>query len=342
MLLPQTGSLALIGDECGRGVQLAVDTVNRTGGIAGKDIVLVPADAPDQSSIPQAAQFLLGPGRAAVLLGTGDSSLSYPGSAAAEVAQIPYIEIDAPADGLTTRGFKFLLRTALTTTMIAGIAITALTARFAGKSFGLLFSMDASCGAIAAAALTLCRQAGIAPLLSIGYAPDVADLHEPVGRLRRAGVEVIVHAAGLDDVLVMFQAMQDTGWRPQALIGAGAGYAYRDTAILLGNALSGTLVAAAPFYPAGAATIATAYMARFGTPPRAADSLTAYTGAMLVFNALNSAGGDPGRLLDVLRKTILPAGALVNGWGLAFDKSGQNQRSFATLQQWRGQSLQAA
>jgi ABC-type branched-subunit amino acid transport system substrate-binding protein len=75
--------------------------------------------------------------------------------------------------------------------------------------------------------------------------------------------------------------------------------------------------------------------------PRAAASLTAYVGAKLVFDVLNQAGGDATKLLDALRRCDIPAGSLANGFGVAFDKTGQNTRSFAVLQQWRGQVLQA-
>jgi hypothetical protein len=62
-------------------------------------------------------------------------------------------------------------------------------------------------------------------------------------------------------------------------------------------------------------------------------------GAKLVFDVLNQTGGDAGKLLDALRRTDIPSGTLANGFGVAFDKNGQNTRSFAALQQWQGQQL---
>jgi hypothetical protein len=46
-------------------------------------------------------------------------------------------------------------------------------------------------------------------------------------------------------------------------------------------------------------------------------------------------------LLDALHKAVLPAGSLANGWGFALDRTGQNTRAFAVLQQWRGGVLVA-
>jgi branched-chain amino acid transport system substrate-binding protein len=292
-----------------------------------------------QDQTERAAQALI-TGGAALLLGSGASALSYPGSAAAELAQIPYIELNAPADGIMTRGFKFLLRTGPTTTMIAAAAIGVIDQRYAAKKIGLLFNTGATAGAIAAAALAAWRQAKTPPLLSVGYPADAADLAEPVSRLKRAGAELILHAADAADVLLVNVAMQNLGWKP-TIIGCGDGFLLRETAYALGPMFDGTIVVGAPFYAARAAYIATAYSARYGMGPRAPDSLTAFVGAKLVFDKLNAVGGDPTALLAALQKTDIPAGTLANGFGVAFDKTGQNTRSFASVQQWKGGALVA-
>ena len=335
VLLPLSGPDSLVGDECMRGVQLAADAINGAGGIARQPITLMQGDF-NLNQVAQTAKSLIIDSAANLLLGTGSSDLAYSGSDAAELAQIPYIELNAPADGITTRNFKFLLRTTLTTSMIAATAINAISSRFGGKKFGLLFNTGSTAGAIAGAATAQWQQNKIAPLLSIGYPEDTADLSGPVGRLKRAGAEVILHAGGSDDVLVLFQSMRDIGWKPDAVIGCGDGYGLRETAYALGDLFEGTYISAAPFFPPRAGYIAAAYENRFGMPPRSADSLTSFVGAKLVFDILNSVNGDTTKLLEALRKTDIPTGTLANGWGTSFDKSGQNTRTFATLQQWRG------
>ena len=73
--------------------------------------------------------------------------------------------------------------------------------------------------------------------------------------------------------------------------------------------------------------------------PRGPQSLTAYVGAKLVFDTLNTVRGDPSGLLAALRATDIAQDELENGWGMAFDHDGQNTRSFVALQQWRGAAL---
>jgi len=325
--LPLSGDLSLLGIECLRGIQLAAGTAN-----------LITADTISQPQTAAAANSLI-TAHAALLLGSGDSDLSYPATAAAELAQIPFIELNAPADGLTTRGFKFLLRTGPTTSMIAALAVATVLRRYPGRQIGILFNTGATGGAIAAAALAGFTAAKAPVALVIGTPVDAMDLHDPVGRFQRAGVEVVLHAGGPSDVLAFYQAMQQQSWQPQAVLGCGPGYALRANALALGAAFDGTLVIAAPFYPPSAAALKAAYTARFGLPPQSPDSLTAYTGAKLVFDTLAAQGNDPTKLLAALRGTNIAQGALPNGYGIAFDRSGQNTRSFVTLQQWRDQTL---
>lgn len=337
--LPLTGNYALQGDEALRGIQLAIDVVNANGGLAGKPVSLAQADMSAQPGAAGAVNGLISNRQVNILLGSGTSALSYPASAAAEVAQMPFIELTAPADGIMTRGFKFLLRTCPTTAMVGNLASATIQSRFAGRKLGLLFNTGATGGAIAAGVISAMNAAKLPITLAAGYPEDAVDLSDPAGRMMRAKVDVLLHAAGPDDSLALFQAMRSLNWRPASLIGCGDGYGLRDTHIALGAALNGTLVIAAPFFSGPAAQIADAYAARYAVAPRSADSCTAYVGAKLVFDTLNAAGGDPTKLLPAMRKLNLAPGVLLNGFGAKFDTSGQNTASFVTLQRWKDGAL---
>jgi branched-chain amino acid transport system substrate-binding protein len=341
ILLPQSGPNALVGDECFRGIDMAVADINAAGGIAGQPLAMLPVDCPDEARATPAVQDMIG-AHANFLLGSGISAISYSASAAAELAQEPYIELSATADGITARGFKFLLRTCHTTSMIAIVATAAIAKAAPTKKIAVLFNTGATSGAIAGAALAAFKTLSIIPELIVGYPESVADLQEPVGRLRRAGTQILLHAGGPDDVLLLFQAMQDSNWRPNAIYGCGDGYGARETAYALGTAFDGVFFIGGPYYPDRAAYLAAAYQARYGMPPRSAESLTAYVGAKLVFDILNQTHGNSANLLDALHHTDIAAGTLANGFGVLFDKTGQNTRSFAILQQWHGQVLSAA
>jgi branched-chain amino acid transport system substrate-binding protein len=337
--LPLSGAAALEGSEVLRGIQLAADTVNAAGGIAGTPVQLVSADMPAPSDATAAVNGLINQAHAGVMLGSGDSSLSYPASAAAELAQTPFIELTAAADGICTRGFKFLLRTGPSTQMAAQLAVQTLQQRFAGRKLGLLYNSGMTGGDFAAALNAALAAAKLPVTLAAGYPEGIADLHDEAARMKQAGVQVLLHAAGPDEALGLALAERSLDWKPETLIGYGAGYRYRQTQAALEGGLDGAYVIAPPFYPAAADAVRAAYAARYGTAPRAADSLTAYAGAKLVFDTLNGMDGDAGKLLAALREANLPRGSLANGFGVQFDRNGQNTGAYVTLQQWRGDGL---
>lgn len=338
-VLPLTGIYALQGNEVLRGIQLAIEALNATGGLMGAPVELALEDMPTQTSAAIAVNQLISDNKVNILLGSGSSALSYPATAAAELAQVPFIELTSPAAGIMNRGFKFLLRTGPDTSMIGQLAAQTIKTRYAGKKLGLLFNTGATAGAIAAATITALGAEKQPIRLSIAYPEDVADLFAQAGRMMRAGVEVLIHAAGPDDTLALFEAMQNLHWKPAGLLGCGDGYALRDTQEALGAALDGTMVIAAPFYPGEAATIEASYEAKYGTKPRSADSCTAFVGTKLVFDTLKTVKGDPSRLIGAMRQLHLPQGTLANGFGAVFDGNGQNTASFVTLQSWQAGCL---
>ncbi|MCF3948461.1 ABC transporter substrate-binding protein [Acidiphilium iwatense] len=342
-LFPFSGAQALAGDEAWRGVALAVRAA-RGAGMA--PVRLIRADAADPArAVDIFAKSGAKSGPVTAILGTASSTASFAATAAAELAKIPYAELDAPADAITARGFKMLIRTGLTTADLAASASAAIAGVIAPGwhraadtlRIGLLFDVGAADGSFAAAMIAACKAAKLPILLTMGYATDAMDLAAEVDRMKRARIDLLVHAGRPAHVLLLYEAMDVASWRPRMIIGAGSGYGLSETGFALGPAIGNTMAVGCPLYASGGASaaIAAAYRRRYATQPRGAASLTAYVGAALVLQALRGGKTLPGALAAI----DAPRGMLANGWGAAFDASGQNRRSFATLQQWRGGAL---
>ena len=342
-LFPASGPLSLPGDEAFRGVALAAARHHAASPV--REIRLIRAGAADAAGAARAAHRLIHHDHADVILGTCSSTLSFAASAIAELANIPYVELDAPADGITARGFKTLIRTGLTTTDLAKAAMSVIIGRRAAPrrhqtlKLALLFDVGATDGAFAAAMIAACKTAKLPVLMAGGYSADAANLARHVARMKRAGIDIVVHAGNPDGVLLFYEAMANLAWRPRLIIGTGTGYGLASTGFLLGSALDGALVISSPLYQADgpSARIARLYQDRFAAPPRSSASLNTYAGASLVFESLMAGGRLPGALATQVRQP----GALANGWGFALNKAGQNTASFAALQQWRGGRLVA-
>jgi branched-chain amino acid transport system substrate-binding protein len=338
-VFPDHGGEALAGDEAWRGTALAIAAANQG---RKTPIRLLRTTTVDPS---RHIADLAKSNPPAAFLGTQSSTVSFAATAAAELDNIPYIELDAPADAITTRGFKMLLRTGLTTTALAARTIGAIAGQIApawhkstaNLRIAILFDDGATNGAFAAAMLDLAHQTKLPILLMLGYGTNTMDLASEIARMKRARIDLLIHAGRTEHVLLAYQAMATAAWRPRMIIGIGTGYGMSAIGFTLGSALENTMVVDAPLYAATgpSAAIAHAYQDRYARPPRSSASLTSYVGTMLVIAALDS--GKP--LIDTLRATNNPRSTLANGWGVAFNGDGQNRESFATLQQWRAGTL---
>lgn len=109
-LFPFSGSLALLGEESARGLEIAVDEINAKGGVQGEKVLLVRGDAVDNNQAIGEARRLISVENVAGVFGTFSSGRAVAASQVTELAGIPYFELGAVADEITGRGLENVYR----------------------------------------------------------------------------------------------------------------------------------------------------------------------------------------------------------------------------------------
>jgi branched-chain amino acid transport system substrate-binding protein len=109
-LYPFTGPLAMLGTEEWRGAETARVFQNEKGGVLGKKIEFVKADAPDAKAATSEAERLITVEKVKIITGSYSSSIAYASTPVAEKYQVIYFEQGGIADNITQRGFKYLFR----------------------------------------------------------------------------------------------------------------------------------------------------------------------------------------------------------------------------------------
>lgn len=352
-LFPLSGPQALLGDECFRGIEMATEERNAAGGVLGRQVRLLRADVTDAAQAQAEARrlaSLTGPERPVALFGTLDTQLSLAASQAAELQGMPYLELVAPGNAVTERGFQLLFRTCPRAAALARTALEAVAplADLLGTPevslrLAILHADAPGPQALAEALEARIRDSGLTLAARAGYGAQPSEIGAAVRRMRSSEAQVVLHAARGADTVPFFRALQEEGgWQPRAVIGLGGDYMLRETARSVGPAFEATLVADLPqpevaerFAPAMPA-FADAYRRRYGADMRSGHSIACYAGALLCYEALQRAGGaEPARLRAALLATDVPERGLANGWGARFDERGQNLRARPVLQQWR-------
>ena len=357
-LFPLSGPLVQLGDECFRGLELAVEERNGAGGLWSRPVRLVRADAPEEAQASAEARRLVGE-RVAAIFGSLSSAIALAATQVAELQDLPWFELAAPADALTERGFRNLFRSAPRAADLAAASIGAVEMLGAvlgrePRSFrlALLHAGTAEAQSISGTQEGIAQARGMDLALRLAQSPRGADHAALVQRLRAGGVEVVLHcpAQGEDftEVVALFRAMRDAGWRPRMVAGLGGAYALEETARTLGEDFEGVVHVGFPAgdvsdrYAPGAPAFLDAYKRRYGMDPRAGQSLGCYFGARVFLDALSRAGGpDRERIRAAVLATDIAEGTTAVGWGARFDERGQNTRARPYVQQWQGGRLVA-
>ena len=354
-LFPLSGNLALLGDESFRGLELAAEERNAAGGLLGRPIRLVKADATDASQAVAEARRLMGAEKVGAIFGSYGSQLALPASQVVELQGMTYLELGAISDALTERGFRGLFRTCPRASDFGRLSVAAVTEVLAplwqgepaGIGIALLHEEGLYGQTVAGFQEAELKAHNLRQVEKLAYAPRAADLGAMVQRLRGAGAQLVLHTGFQNDILLFFRAMQEARWLPRMVVGAGAGYSLAETARNIGPAFDGTLNVDFPQFEVneraapGARRFVEDYRRRYGSEPRSGHSLAAYVGARACLEAMQRAGGlDRDRLRPALLATDIAEGATANGWGLRFDEKGQNTRAQPALLQWqRGRLL---
>jgi branched-chain amino acid transport system substrate-binding protein len=350
-IFPLSGPLALLGDESFRGLELAIEERNAAGGVFGRVLRLVRADATDEASAADAARRLsAGPERVAAMFGSFSSAVALPASQLAEAAGVPWLELGAIADTLIERGFRWVFRASPSAADFAAVGIEAVTEVLAPalgvppERLKLAVAHEEAPGgnAVASVQESLARARGLTLVERTAYAARPADLNALVQRLRGQEAEVVLHTGAPGDELLLFRAFRDAGWHPRMVIGTAGGYGLAETARSLGDALLGAMSAdltpsaVNERYAPGARAFAEAYLRRYGAEPRSGHGLAANVGAKLFLDALQRAGGaEKEKLRAAILALDIAEGATPNGWGAQFDERGQNQRARPLVCQWQ-------
>lgn len=353
-LYPFSGGLALLGDESFRGAEMAVEERNAAGGVNGRKVALVKADAVDANQAVGEARRLTSVENVSAIFGSYASGISAAATQVTELAGVPYFELGAVADTITSRGFKYVFRSNSTAKSFADRSIESIGTVIAPmlkvdpKSLKIaIIYEDGPYGTLVGGFQREgAKRLGLNVVESQAYSAKSVDLSSLVLRLKGSGADVVLQTSYQNDTLLFFRQSASAGYKPRAVIGAGGGYSLQETAQALGASMDGIYNVDFPQVnmkedgAPGLKNFVAAYQKRYGIPPRSGHSLVNYVGAKAFLDVMAEAKSTD---KDKIRATALaykkPVGSSAAGWGFQFGENGQNQLASSNLMQWQGGKL---
>lgn len=349
-LYPISGSLALLGEESWRGAEIARLMRNEAGGIAGKEVLFAKGDANTVASSRSEAERLIEQQKVPAILGTYSSSRCMAASEVAARKGIPYFELGAIANAITTRGYDTIWRTNPTAADFSKAQIAFITDWYAPKLGKKpaevrvsIAHEDSDYGTSVADSFSKMAEAAGVQIVSVEpYAANTSDLSSVIFRLRKADPDIVMAVSYANDaILLSRQAYELKLGAP--ILGTGGGHSLQSFADALGKEANGvfnvdfTQYAVDEDFAPGLKDFLALYKKTFNEEPRSGHSLANFMGANVVFDILEKTGGsfDPAKIREAAMAMDIPKGETATGWGVKFDENGQNIKAMPLVTQWR-------
>ena len=353
-LYPISGSLALLGEESWRGAEIARLMRNEAGGIAGKEIVFAKGDASTVAAARSEAERLIEQQKVPAILGTYSSSRCMAASEVTARKGIPYFELGAIANAITTRGYNTIWRTNPTAADFSKAQIAFITEWYAPKLGKKpsevrvsIAHEDSDYGTSVADSFSEMAKAAGVQIVSIEpYAANTSDLSSVIFRLRKAKPDIVMAVSYANDAILLSRQAYELKLKAP-ILGTGGGHSLQSFADALGKEANGVLnvdftqYAVNESFTPGLKEFLALYKKTFNENPRSGHSLANYMGANVVFDILEKTGGsfDPDKVREVAMAIDIPAGQTPTGWGVKFDENGQNVKAMPLVTQWRDEKL---
>jgi branched-chain amino acid transport system substrate-binding protein len=350
-LNPYSGPMALYGTELTRGYELAVDKINAGGGVLGRKLELVRGDVTNPQQGIATVEQLVSKDKVDLFVGTYISGISLTASDAALRYNKLYWETNAVAQALTERGLPNFIRSGPDGSAFANTSSAAVRELIAPalkkdvKELKVWIECEDSIygASIAQAQKRILETFGAKVVGTGAHSARTIDLNDTVLRIKQAAPDVLIQTGYVPDGNLLLRTLRDQGVKPGAILFVGTGDTPETLQALGAAYLEGILVVGYPrndiseaFGPGNKAYLE-AYRAKYKADPVAPQGMAAYSGFLILAEALKAAGSiDPEKVQAAVAKLDKPENSYPSGFGARFDKSYQNLRAQFTASQWQG------
>ena len=350
-LNPYSGPLALYGTEVTRGYELAADKVNAAGGVNGRKIELIRGDVSNPQQGIATVEQLVSQDKVDMFIGTYISAISLTASDAALRYNKLYWETNAVAQSLTERGLPNFIRSGPDSAAFANTssaAVRELIAPALKKNIQdtkiWIESEDSIYGTSIAQRQKRILETFGAKVVGMGaHSARTIDLNDTVLRIKQAAPDVLIQTGYVPDGNLLLRTLRDQGVKPGAILFVGTGDTPETLQSLGAQYLDGILIVGYPrndipeSYGPGSKAYLEAYRAKYKAEPVAPQGMAAYSGFLILTEALKAAGSvEPEKVRAVVAKMDRPENSYPSGYGAKFDKNFQNVRAQFTVSQWQG------
>jgi branched-chain amino acid transport system substrate-binding protein len=335
VLLPTSGVLALIGQSCKRGVDIASSVLADMG--YGQNMKVMFADT--ESSVDAArarAEKLINEG-ANILVGPFDSGAAAAIAQVAEQKGVPFVINIAAAPQITEQGYKFTFRNFPTSVDLVrnglGLMRDLFQATSTAPRTAVFMHINDTFGQANKTAIDR-----ILPTLNylpfkvvdtISYDREARDLSVEVAKAKATNADFIMLVSRLNDAILLRREMVKQRWNPMGIISPGSPGMYEEQFFKVLGKLSDHCISNVPWFDPKSAVfkrVETAFKKAYPQDNIAYHALNAgytFEAMMVAADAFKRAKSTDGKVLaEAIRQTNI-AERMMLGQALRFNAKGQ-------------------
>lgn len=232
---PISGPLATLGNQALDGMNLAVELVNDEGGVNGRPVELVVADAPAVEDARSQAERLVREEQIPVVAGTYGSSLAISSATATTRFGGFYWEVSSASTDITSQSAPYSMKMPWTVGDLVNDTIGFVDGFFAPKigkdpqdvRVALIHEDTAYGSGVATLMEPAFEEAGLGALVTVEpyTAESIQDFTPIISRLKDADVDIVFAASYLNDAQLFIRQAAEQGLEVSAIVGLTAGFA---------------------------------------------------------------------------------------------------------------------
>jgi branched-chain amino acid transport system substrate-binding protein len=353
LVVPLSGPWARQGQLERMGAEMAVDDINKAGGIkslGGAKLKLIISDTGDSAEKAKNAAQRLVAQNPEVVGGIGSwlSSFTLAVTEVTERAELPWLTLSY-SDVITGRGFHYVFQTSATGDRQSELALPTIM-ELAEKTTGKKPTTTGIIQDNTAAPVSFMKpmraggfeKAGLKILVDEIYTPPLSDATPLVSKVRTARPDFMwVISTSIPDDSLLMQKFSEMGIGPGKLpiVGNGAHFGAPELLKVAGaDVLEGTLITVANWSNDGQRQLIDEFKKRTGEPWLTQDSLCAYGHVWILKEAVEKAGtADRRKVAEAIRAMDTSEGAAkyFAGNHIKFDDKGRRVDAPLVIYQWQ-------
>ena len=294
-----TGPQAPIGETINNGYTLAVEDLAKKG-------IKVELVKEDDTGKPQVAlsgfEKLATRDNVLGVVGAYTSACSSAIAKKAEMYKLPLVIPVASKEEITRQGQKYVFRVSATTEDYASVLLTMALTLGKPKTMAILNENTDFGTSGAKSAKLIAGQKGIQVVAEEAYAAGSPDYRSTLAKIKGANPDLVFMVSYVADGILLMRQARELGLKPQAFLGAGAGFAQMQFA--QEKEISNLVFSSTQWTPEvnwpGAKDFATRYRARFGKQEVPYHAANAYATLMVMGEAAAKSGGNREGLRNAL------------------------------------------